>query len=216
MACPLLWAAIINEAIVSIHGGVKIRVRIRLRRIISSLTSPNSVTTNSHKSHTYKHTNAHTQSHTHTHTHTHTFPRVTQKHSRHLNINGILQVLIICWDGRPCQSKVGCTVAGGAVILSVGELSPHLIAWAETYLRTKWNRDPSSRLVTIDMGRKCAAHANIGPCCAPFRRGTGSLSNTMWIGPRLTSVPSGILIHSTVWPHIPRSQIGQTGQTTVR
>jgi len=30
--------------------------------------------------------------------------------------------------------------------------------------------------------------------------GAGSPSNTMWSGPRPTSVPSGILIHATVWP----------------
>jgi len=30
--------------------------------------------------------------------------------------------------------------------------------------------------------------------------GAGSPSNTMWPGPRRTSVPSGILIHPTVWP----------------
>jgi len=30
--------------------------------------------------------------------------------------------------------------------------------------------------------------------------GAGSLSNTMWPGPRPTSIPSGILIHPTVWP----------------
>jgi len=28
------------------------------------------------------------------------------------------------------------------------------VAWAEVYLRIKWNLDPSSRLATIDMGRK--------------------------------------------------------------
>jgi len=28
------------------------------------------------------------------------------------------------------------------------------VAWAEAYLRTKWHLDPSSRLATIDMGRK--------------------------------------------------------------
>jgi len=38
-------------------------------------------------------------------------------------------------------------------------------------------------------------------CCAPFRGGeAGSPSNTMSPEPRLTSVPCGILIHSTVWP----------------
>ena len=30
----------------------------------------------------------------------------------------------------------------------------HNVAWAEAYLRTKWNLGPSSRLATTDMGRK--------------------------------------------------------------
>jgi len=55
-----------------------------------------------------------------------------------------------CWDGRPCQSKVGRKVGG-------------------------W--------------------------CAPFRgEGAGTPSYTMWPGPIPTSIPSGILIHRTVWP----------------
>ena len=46
-----------------------------------------------------------------------------------------------------------------------------------------------------------------------------SVSNTMWPGPRPTSVPSGILIHPTVWPqytNVTGRQTGQIGQTTVR
>jgi len=39
------------------------------------------------------------------------------------------------------------------------------------------------------MGRKMFG------CCAPLGRGVGSLSNTMWPGPRPTSLPRGILIH---------------------
>jgi len=39
----------------------------------------------------------------------------------------------------------------------------------------------------------------VGLLC-PFPRGAGSPSNTMWPGPRPTSVPSDILIHPTVWP----------------
>jgi len=34
----------------------------------------------------------------------------------------------------------------------------------------------------------------------PFLWGAGSTSNTVWQGPRPTSIPSGILIHPTVWP----------------
>ena len=37
-------------------------------------------------------------------------------------------------------------------------------------------------------------------CCAPFRRGAGFPPNTMSIGPRPTSVSSGVLIRPTVWP----------------
>ena len=48
-----------------------------------------------------------------------------------------------------------------------------------------------------------------------FRGKTGSPSNTMLPGPRLTSVPSGILIHPSVWPqytNVTDRQIGRTGQ----
>jgi len=72
-------------------------------------------------------------------------------------------------------------------------------------------------LATIDMGRK------VGGCCAPFRGGAGSPSNTMWPGPRPTSVPSGILIHPTVWPQYTnvtdrtdRQTDRQTGQRSDR
>jgi len=69
------------------------------------------------------------------------------------------------------------------------------VAWAEAYLPTKWHLDPSSCLATIHMGRKVG-----GGCCAPFQRGAGSPSNTMWPRPRPTSVLSGILIHPALWP----------------
>jgi len=36
--------------------------------------------------------------------------------------------------------------------------------------------------------------------CAPLGRQAGSPSNTMWLGPRPTCVPSFILIRPTVWP----------------
>ena len=35
-----------------------------------------------------------------------------------------------------------------------GSPSNTSVAWAEVYLHTKWHLDPSSRLVTIDIGRK--------------------------------------------------------------
>jgi len=72
----------------------------------------------------------------------------------------------------------------------------HNVAWAEAYLHTKRYPDPSSHLVTLDMGWKVG-----WGCCAPYHGGgAGCPSNTMSPGPRPTSVPSGIMIHPTVWP----------------
>ena len=42
--------------------------------------------------------------------------------------------------------------------------------------------------------------------------GAGSLSNTLSLGPRPTSVPSSILIQPTVWPHYTNVTDRQTGQ----
>jgi len=50
------------------------------------------------------------------------------------------------------------------------------------------------RLATMDMNRK------LGGGCAPLGQGAGSPSNTMSPGPRPTSLQSGILIHSAIWP----------------
>jgi len=104
------------------------------------------------------------------------------------------------WAENCCA---GCAPfhGGGSYVLNV--------AWAEVYLRTKWHLDPSSRLATIDMGRK------VGCCCTPFRGAARSPSNTMSPGPRPTSAPSGILIHSTVCPQYTDKtyiQDRQTGQ----
>jgi len=46
---------------------------------------------------------------------------------------------------------------------------------------------------------KSSAVAEMG-VCAPFAGGGGSPSNTMWPGPRSTSVLSGVLIHPAIWP----------------
>ena len=58
----------------------------------------------------------------------------------------------------------------------------------EAYLRTKWHLDPSNRLATTETGRKLGTVPLWGG-------GAGSPSNTVWPGPRPTSVPSFILIH---------------------
>jgi len=54
----------------------------------------------------------------------------------------------------------------------------------------------------------------IGGELCPFEgRETGSPCNTMWPGPRPTSVPSFTLIHPTVWPQYTNITDRQRGQT---
>jgi len=50
-----------------------------------------------------------------------------------------------------------------------------------------------------------------GSCCAPFHGGAGFPSNTMSPEPRPTSIPSGILIHPTIWPQYTSFTERQTG-----
>jgi len=79
-----------------------------------------------------------------------------------------------------------------------GELGPHVAqcGLVHAHLRAKCRLDPSSRSATMDMGQKQGREA------PPLfgEGGAGSPSNTK--SPRLspTSIPSGILIHPTIWP----------------
>jgi len=56
---------------------------------------------------------------------------------------------------------------GFCLLFGEGELVLHLtnVAWVEAYLSTKWHLDPSSRLGTMDMGRKLGAlqEGELGP-----------------------------------------------------
>jgi len=80
-------------------------------------------------------------------------------------------------------------IGGGSAPFGTGSSVPmqHNATWAEAYLRTKWHLDPSSRLATRDMGRK------LGGSALFWGGGTGSPSNTMSLGSRPTSIPSGVL-----------------------
>jgi len=93
----------------------------------------------------------------------------------------------------------------GAVSLWGEGLGPYLTQCGQgrgppTFVvRTKWHLDPSSHLATIDIGRKLGAFAL--PLLFGEGEGwAGSISNTMWRGPRPTSVPSGIFNNPAVWP----------------
>ena len=71
-------------------------------------------------------------------------------------------------------------------------------SWA--YLCANCHLDPSSCLATIEIGQK------FGELCPLFwGRGAGYTSN-MLLGPRPTSLPSGILIHPAIWPQQIRTE----------
>ena len=74
------------------------------------------------------------------------------------------------------------------------------MAWAETYLHAKWHLDPSSSLATINTAENWGM-VRWGPSSPLLsERGAGSPSNAMSLGLRPTSLPSGILIHPSIWP----------------
>ena len=84
---------------------------------------------------------------------------------------------------------------GGCAPLGDWELGPHLTQCGQERGPPVCHVDPSSRLATIDIGLKLEGFA-------PFwGGGAGSPSSTKSIGPRPTSIPSGILIHVAIFGH---------------
>ena len=74
-----------------------------------------------------------------------------------------------------------------------GDQGPHLTqcGLAVVYFRTMWRLHPSSRLATIDMGRKLGAVPLLG----------GAATHLTQKSPRSRpiSIPSGILVHPAIW-----------------
>ena len=68
--------------------------------------------------------------------------------------------------------------------------------------------DMGDCLATIDISRKLGAVPLLGVSWVP-------MYNTMWPGPKPTFVPSGILIHPTVWPQY-TNVAGRTDRQTDR
>jgi len=66
----------------------------------------------------------------------------------------------------------------------------------------KCNSDKSSAVAEMgDRGHNRHGPKRGGAAVHLSRRaGSGTLSNTMWPGPRSTSVPSGVFTHPDVWP----------------
>jgi len=75
-----------------------------------------------------------------------------------------------------------------------GKTVTHQKTFMTIFKKSSADGEMGNRLATIDMGRK------VGELMCPFLGGASSPYNTMWPGPRPTLVPSGILIHSAVWP----------------
>jgi len=95
-----------------------------------------------------------------------------------------VQTFWVKWDNKH-YSDNGLTVDGPAITDKI----------ARQY-KSSAVAEMGDRLATTDMGRKWGGAA-VGSWVL-----TGSPSNTMWPGPSPTSLPSGILIHPTVWPQL--------------
>jgi len=93
----------------------------------------------------------------------------------------------------PKSGKTAMTLSGGGSGTPSNTTSPGA-RFTSFYHRTKWYLDPSSRLATIDIGRK------LGGAVPFLMGGAESPSNTKSLRPRPTNIPSGILIHPAVWP----------------
>ena len=75
-------------------------------------------------------------------------------------------------------------------------------AWAENWGLCPYGGGGAGHGLRIIRMQAKPAPVNFecGGCCAPFRGGAGSPSNTVWPGLWPTCKPSFILIHPTVWP----------------
>ena len=127
--------------------------------------------------------------------------------------------------------------------MGAGSPSKTFVAFAEAYLPTKWQLDPSSRLATRHVpliirtqarpartqarpartqARPAPVNFVIGGCSARFRGGgAGSPCNTVWPVLRPTCVWGFIVIQPTVWPQYSNVADRRTDrqtdrQTTVR
>jgi len=98
---------------------------------------------------------------------------------------------------RLATIDMGQKVGAAVMPLSKAELGTHLTQCRQGWglPPCKWNPAASSRLATTDMGRKLGACPLLGGGKA------GSPSNTKSPGTRCrpTFVPSGIIIHPSVW-----------------
>jgi len=67
-------------------------------------------------------------------------------------------------DRHVATIDMGRKLGGGCAFFLRGRCGAieRKVAWAETYLHTKWHLDPFSRLATIDIGQKLGAPSPFG------------------------------------------------------
>jgi len=101
---------------------------------------------------------------------------------------GLPPYQVACWSIQPFDLNIHWPKSGGRCAPFWESV---MWSWPRPIPRTKWHVHPSSRLATI--------HGPKGGGSVPPFRGAGFPCNTVLPGPRLTSVPSGILIYPAVW-----------------
>jgi len=80
------------------------------------------------------------------------------------------------------------------------DLRPRLTSLTDSNLRHRSTTNKSSAVAEMgDRGHNRHGPKRGGLLC-PFRGGAGSPSNTVWPGPRSTSVPIGVFIHPALSP----------------
>jgi len=92
----------------------------------------------------------------------------------------------------PCVETRHMTCRSSKSVHRCGLCASRRIKYNSLLLSSSWLR--WATVATVDMGPKEGD-------AVPLSRRAGTPSNTVWPGPRSTSVPSGVFIHPTIWPH---------------
>ena len=108
---------------------------------------------------------------------------------------GLPAYQVVCWSIQPFGHSIDMHRSGGCGAHFGGRAGclSNNVAWTEAYLLTKWI------LIHPAVWRQQTWSENWG-LCPLFEGEAGSPSNTMSpAGLRSTSIPSGMLIHRTIW-----------------
>jgi len=87
-------------------------------------------------------------------------------------------------------------VRGGTKHIFRANLAQSVQRFQRYFIHKQTNAQQQLRLATIGCNRRGPKFGAVPLFCG----GAGSPSNTTWPGPRPAFIPSGILIHTDVWP----------------